>query len=701
MPVNKSVDIIGPADSDLAPTAVIDCGFAGSAINFTHTALSDPSAGSTISISNIAIINGFARYEPDPTHPLTVGGVAIHVGRRCSLLVTNCYFANHAAVGINPSLFDSYIRGGGAVFVDLSAGNTVQVLKSSFVNCSVLSPGGPFGGGMLIRLSGAEREQERSRAAGALAVNLVSVSIEDCTFTKCGASFGGGLAICSDNGGAIGESVDLLVAASTFTECMAKGGGGGGAGVAFVFNSVVTDSRLVVQECEFSRNVGGDMGGGGIAVAAKAAMLDSTVTVTRCRFVTNRAISGGSGATVSLMGMLSNVTVATHLSQFLNNTSPGGNGCGLNINFAKNGDGGSVTDSKILVNDCTFANNTLTGSGTVGAGLSVWFQTDVHMSAVVVTRCHFRDNRAFLGDGGGVSVRTSFPAAELSVSFRACVFMQNVAQGGDRNGGGGGAFSMRCSSTAKALVVYITGCTFDSNTVKTGSGGAIFVETEVFANTLLHIINSTLQRNTAPRYGGGVYMSQVPANEPTNLQFELTKHGGTWGAPCFVPQNGSIGAFREWGYHASLWIESSLLALNKATAGVTARVTGGNLNTQTASDTIAAPFSAGSGGAVAISNVNATISSTIISNNFADKSAAAVAMLPGTARLRIDGHTHMHSNQVAQHQLGSVIHSTSAGALEFAGNSLLEFGDGRLAPTRGERSGEGSGVRCHTIADGA
>jgi hypothetical protein len=63
-----------------------------------------------------------------------------------------------------------------------------------------------------------------------------------------------------------------------------------------------------------------------------------------------------------------------------------------------------------------------------------------------------------------------------------------------------------------------------------------------------------------------------------------------------------------------------------------------------------------------------------VSNNFADKSGAAVFMLPGTARLRIDGHTHMHSNGIRQHQLGSTIHSASSGSIEFDGSSLVEFG---------------------------
>ena len=164
-------------------------------------------------------------------------------------------------------------------------------------------------------------------------------------------------------------------------------------------------------------------------------------------------------------------------------------------------------------------------------------------------------------------------------------------------------------------------------------------------------------------------MTQDSANKPTNLRFLMTnvsnphENQGTWawGGPCYSPGNHS---YREWAYSTRLVINSSTLTNNSAWDN---------------------------GGAMAIINVNATIRRS----NVVDNSAAALAMLRGSTRLRIDDSTFNGNGRSESGRAlrATVVHSVSSGALEIAGTSRLEFsnsGIGDIA-TEGSTNGQQSG----------
>ena len=161
------------------------------------------------------------------------------------------------------------------------------------------------------------------------------------------------------------------------------------------------------------------------------------------------------------------------------------------------------------------------------------------------------------------------------------------------------------------------GSEFWGNAAANGNGGAINIELQDACNVTVQIVQSNVSSNTATLQGGAIYFNQIAAPPPSNLELELGNSTTSKG-PCYAMYNTTV--YRQWAYGASLLLESCILSHNQAMA-----------NTSTAPSLVPAA----SGGALAIGNINATILDSDISNNSANTSAGAIAMLPGTAQLHV------------------------------------------------------------------
>jgi hypothetical protein len=295
--------------------------------------------------------------------------------------------------------------------------------------------------------------------------------------------------------------------------------------------------------------------------------------------------------------------------------------CVFQGNTAPAGGGGTIDDSVVLFDTCTFRNNAATGD-TGGGGVAI-----AGGARPTFVNCQFTANsstQAEYGAGGAVVVTDGSP------TFRQCTFTgnQSVFAGGAILHAGLWPDDPASHGTARLL---IEDSIFEGNvttrfapTSNPAEGGAIHVED----NAVAHIIRSTIRNNSAQIAGGiGVARARVvlvssyvqgnQAHDPGGL-------GGVGGGIA-ASSNGATGLEA-----ADVEISNSVIRNNAASAGgggiyVTGDLTCGECTPATAAKTalvvhaslISGNSSAGYGGGVHIDRSVLTLSNSHVLRNSA------------------------------------------------------------------------------------
>src|SRR5205807_441363 len=151
----------------------------------------------------------------------------------------------------------------------------------------------------------------------------------------------------------------------------------------------------------------------------------------------------------------------------------------------------------VYLSDVIFEGNT----GQEGGGIYANFSSaggSIEMHNVIL-----RSNTAMaggVGQGGGAYVH-------LPASTSQFLMQDSQVYGNTVDGTGGGIFNLQTSPNAS----YTDFCHIEASTLSGNFGlygGAIYHDGFITANSLLHIINSTLSGNAVGKngYGGGIYI---------------------------------------------------------------------------------------------------------------------------------------------------------------------------------------------------
>jgi uncharacterized repeat protein (TIGR01451 family) len=302
------------------------------------------------------------------------------------------------------------LSGGGAVGVlDIASGN-VKITNLDITQGSTTGLGGGIVNHGTLTLSNCDLDHDVAAEGGGLD-NERTATVMGCVFNHDSTDGKG-------DGGGIWSAGHLTVTNTTIDNCVSTGTGG--AGLAAGQNSTTT-----LTHCTLSNDVSTEDGGGIFVVGSPATMTltsctltnDSavngggglctdgpdTVKMTTCTFSNDSAGAGGgvcnSGGTV----VLTNSTLANDTGSGLDNQ---GTATVTGCTFSNDSDfdgGGLLNFGPATLLNCTFANNTATGSTSSNGGGAIyngslggkWF-------TLKVTNCTLADNTASNGAGGGI-----------------------------------------------------------------------------------------------------------------------------------------------------------------------------------------------------------------------------------------------------------------------------------------------------------
>jgi predicted outer membrane repeat protein len=324
--------------------------------------------------------------------------------------------------------------------------------------------------------------------AGPSPTQLINVTIRDVTLSG---------ADSATVGGAIFATANLEIDNCTITNNRATTG----AGIYSVYTNQPR-STLTIRNSIISGNVATDHGGG-FYEASGTLILDSStftgnsaasgggfgvgfgpVTCTNCTIQNNQAVLGGGVYSRSKTFDVSNCVISQNSAKFgaglfLVGVSTDISGCDISGNTATESGGGLFLDTAVKF---TLTNTTLRdNSAHNGGGI---FDSTLY-APLNVSNCVISGNRAFSGNGGGVSV--------TNLVATGSEFSDNSAAGS-----GGGIYSK--SQVGGSL--SLTNCTISGNTA--GVGGGIFSWSQLGSFLFATITNSTISGNTAVTAGGGL-----------------------------------------------------------------------------------------------------------------------------------------------------------------------------------------------------
>ena len=316
-----------------------------------------------------------------------------------------------------------------------------------------------------------------NRGGGILA--LTTSHLRNCTFSDNSATAGGALGVVST------DASNTVIENCTFEKNNTNLQGSG--------LQMEQLQGAIIKQCKFKNSTG--------ARGALHMRNCSAVTIDDCRFEGNTDISFGAG----LYNWNSSFTALN--STFVNNTAVSGGGGAYNDQRQ----GGTFTSFQ----NCTFEQNTCTGSGTRGGAL-------YHAGAITqLDNCLFKNNMS-AGSGGAVNNATA-----TAYNYNACNFEGNIGNfggactnydntsgtynnckfsGNTANAGGG------CLSYGFSAQGTVNFCEFSNNTATT-IGGGVYVQND---NTSVSINNSFFSSNNAISSGGAMYTragSNVNINE--------------------------------------------------------------------------------------------------------------------------------------------------------------------------------------------
>ena len=259
----------------------------------------------------------------------------------------------------------------------------------------------------------------------------------------------------------------------------------------------VTLNGLTIEGGERGTEIRNSLGTSHHGAGLYAGAGTTDITLMACTFNNNNSTDGGGGgAYFTERATLADCT-------FTENTASG----------SFSGGGGAYFEETATLTNCTFTKNTKSGSFSNGGG--------VHFNRMAtLTNCVFADNNATLGGGAYFN---------STAMLTGCDFTENTAGGGFSEGGGaffmGTATVTSCTFTENTSSGFFSGngggalfnetsrltnCTFTDNEATSRGGGAYFDE----AGT---VINSTLYNNMVGDQGGGIF-ARFETNNPFTLQ---------------------------------------------------------------------------------------------------------------------------------------------------------------------------------------
>jgi len=432
-------------------------------------------AGATLNLDQVVVANNSA--YADSSGNYGSGGGIENDG---SLTVTQSIFTNNLASG---GSFTNPITEGSAGGAIDSQGPSLTVTTSAFTNNEAVGPStgtGEGNGGAINNSSTATIANStfngnlalaRTTNGGAISTgeneltSPPSAAISNCTFTgnqAVGANGTnnfthkyGGQAL----GGAIANAAPLTIAASTFTDNLAKAG----------------DQGNNLNGIDGEPLVGSAYGGGVVNFA-------SSLAVTNTTFIGNQAIAGNSAAGIGgsavgggVCGFIFSAPTLTDVTLVGNQAIGGSGGPGYTAGSGFGGGFYNGVDSTAAISDALFFENRAVGgaggsgaAGGVGAGGAI--ANGGGTGALEV---------AYLGLGTDTS----------SLSLNHSMLLRNVAQGGAGGAGstggdglGGGCFVLGTTTasidaTLIALDAALGGSPGTDGASGQGSGGGLYIDT--------------------------------------------------------------------------------------------------------------------------------------------------------------------------------------------------------------------------------
>ncbi len=358
--------------------------------------------------------------------------------------ITNCVFNNNAA---------EYGGAIGNMIMSAPGSITNNVSNCSFINNSA-SPGGgainnavSIGGSVINTVNDCNFTNNTAIGYGGAISNGKDsdLIITNCNFTNNLAidATGNGLATL---GGAIANNGNLTVNNSTFTNNSVTGTNAyGGAINNMESTCTVTDSTFIENSAIY---------GGAIASISGSTWQSAISTIYNCTFTSNNADYGGAVANylfVPLFGSGSGSVISTvtdcnftentatyHGGAMANICDPSTTGYVMSTVTGSNFTGNTAMDAAAIsnvctlalgnltstVNECTFYNNSATGTESYGGIISNICRLSGSVITSVVAGCDFTNNRVAWNGG---AILNYVNGGFIDCSVTDCNFMNNIA----------------------------------------------------------------------------------------------------------------------------------------------------------------------------------------------------------------------------------------------------------------------------------
>lgn len=387
----------------------------------------------------------------------------------CGGIVSNCTFVGNVSTGACGAVCNAMD------IIDCTFTNNVGT-RASYGGGAVYFDGNAYTGWRLPRISGCTFSGNAAKNTvgngGAICARY-PMTVENCLFLTNSAYLGGAIA---------SETADATHGIAGGTNC-----------------------TVVVRDCQFIGNKtlisANDVGPGGGAIYAATPM-----RIDACQFFTNVANQGGAVASAT-----TNREMTVRSCRFAGNLATAdtyvyGRGGGavydvptvLDCVFEGNSasDGGGVFWNKVAVgtvSNCLFSGN---GSAYRGGGLAA--RREGKLQNALIADCMFTNNTAGgTGDyygGAGVCVWIENGAADVGLTLRNSLFVDNVLTNESKTGCGSAAILMSRKGASRILV---ENCTMVGNRSMFGNQAALYVwpDNEDNGVGLTYVTNTVIASN--------------------------------------------------------------------------------------------------------------------------------------------------------------------------------------------------------------
>ncbi len=298
------------------------------------------------------------------------------------------------------------------------------------------------------------------------------------------------------------ESVTLKNGSNSAVKIMSSTSSFSANACAFVDNSspssgggAIDSSGVIhINACSFENNAsnGGAYGGGAIRLSAP-----EPSTISNSSFTNNSAKASGGAVHYSNPGPLASLTISN--SNFLNNSAEAQNG-------ASEG-GGAIfhQDGLLTLLNSIFTHNTVTGDEGRGGALHL----AVGSPTAILEHNLFTLNEASGEDALGGAI---YAARAALVSGNS--FISNRAEDNGRGGAIAASVKIKGSMDLEYPGFMLSNSTLHDNRATYGGGVYNFGAESGSVERGITLIHVTLDGNQAAQQGGGIYASEIQANEP-------------------------------------------------------------------------------------------------------------------------------------------------------------------------------------------